>query len=385
MKTSELTRVQNLNTEPGEYSGSHGYSCVQTAGPNRGERPSGLPFLDEGRLDGVRRGFSTRRVDLSEPLALLTDHRAPRSGDLVLARVVHLGQHTKLELPEGRRSQMYRGDEIIVAYGHRYAPDQFEAEVPADLEECHLVAAGGIASRQVSKHVRVRNPTRIKPLGLLAHPDGSPLNLQDWRLESRSIPKPLPPVLVVAGTAMNSGKTTTAAHLIQGLARAGKRVGAAKVTGTGAGGDYWQMKDAGACEVVDFTDAGHASTYLLAPPEVEKVFLHLLSHLGGLSLDAIVVEVADGILQQETSDLLASQGFAYYCDRLLFAACDAMGAVAGVQWLQRKGLEVAAISGALSASPLAVREASSALGLTVLGKKDLSDPLTALGLLGQED
>ena len=45
------------------------------------------------------------------------------------------------------------------------------------------------------------------------------------------------PVLIVAGTAMNAGKTTAAARLIKGLQRAGLRVGAAKVTGTGAGGD----------------------------------------------------------------------------------------------------------------------------------------------------
>lgn len=344
------------------------------------EATDSQPFYQE-RLAGVRRSFSTRRVCLPDGLRLLQRGVEPRPGDLVLARVASIGQHSRLELPDGRRSQLYAGDEIVVAYGHRYAPDQFEAEVPGDLDECHLVAAGGIASRLVSKHMRVKHPTRIKPIGLLATMDGGPLNLLEWRLDSRSIPKPLPPVVVVAGTAMNAGKTTAAASLIKGLQRAGKRVGAAKVTGTGAGGDYWQMKDAGALEVVDFTDAGYASTYLLAPQEVEKVFLRLLSHLGGLKLDAIVVEVADGILQAETAGLLASPGFSYYCNRLVFAAGDSMGALAGVQWLHRKGLEVCAVSGTVTASPLAVRETSSALGLPVLGKRDLSDPATATGLL----
>lgn len=342
---------------------------------------TGSEVIDSGRLAGVRRGFSTRRVCLPDRLMLVSRGQAPRPGDLVLARVSSIGQHSRLELPDGRRSQLYVGDEIIVAYGHRYAPDQFEAEVPRDLGECHLVAAGGIASALLSKHVRTKSPTKIRPLGLLAQMDESPLNLRDWRLDSRSIPKPLPPVLVVAGTAMNAGKTTTASRLIKGLQRAGKRVGAAKVTGTGAGGDYWQMKDAGAIEVVDFTDAGYASTYLLAPQEVEKVFLRLLSHLGGMHLDAIVVEVADGILQAETASLLASPGFSYFCNGLLFAAGDAMGAVAGVQWLHMKGLEVCAVSGALTTSPLAVRETSSALGVPVLDKGDLSDPVTASALL----
>jgi hypothetical protein len=180
---------------------------------------------------------------------------------------------------------------------------------------------------------------------------------------------------------MNAGKTTAAARLIRGLVRAGKRVGAAKVTGTGAGGDFWQMLDAGAADVVDFVDAGYASTYQLAPAEIEKVFLRLLSYLGGRGVEVIVVEVADGILQTETAALLGSPGFAYYCDRLIFAAADAMGAVAGVQWLHGKGVEVSALSGTLSGSPLAIRETSTAVGLPVLTKQALSEPATALSLL----
>jgi hypothetical protein len=58
-----------------------------------------------------------------------------------------------------------------------------------------------------------------------------------------------------------------------------------------------------------------------------------------------------------------------------------MGAVAGVQWLQSKGLNVHAVSGALTASPLAIRETSTALGLPVLLKQGLSDPSVALELL----
>lgn len=335
----------------------------------------------EERLADVRWGFSTRRVELPHRLTLLRHSVRPRPGDLVLARVVSLGHHTKLELPDGRRAQLYKGDEIVVSYANRYAPDQFEAEVPDDLDDCHLVASGGIASRLLSKNAKSRNPTRIRPIGLLADLQAVPLNLRDWQIDSRPIPKPLPPVLVIAGTAMNAGKTTSAARLIRGLARAGKRVGAAKVTGTGAGGDYWQMRDAGATAVVDFVDAGHASTYMLAPHEVEKVFLRLLSHLGSLNLDVIVVEVADGILQAETAGLLGSPGFSYYCDRLIFAAGDAMGAVAGVHWLQQRGLDICAVSGMLTASPLAIRETTSAVGLPVLSKQELSDPATALGLL----
>lgn len=351
----------------------------------RAEKPAGTDFagevVDAQRLADARWAFTTRRAHLPDDLTLLKHGVQPRQGDLVLAWVTGIGHHAKLELPDGRRSQLYQGDEIVVTYANRYAPDQFEAEVPDDLDDCHLVAAGGIAARMLSRNAKTRNPTRIRPLGLLADLHGRRLNVSDWRIDSGPFPKPLPPVIVVAGTAMNAGKTTAAARLIRGLVRAGKRVGAAKATGTGAGGDYWQMKDAGACEVVDFTDAGYASTYQLAPQEIEKVFLRLLSHLGSLKTDVIVVEVADGVLQAETAALLESPGFSYYSDKLIFAASDAMGAVAGVQWLQSKGLNVHAVSGALTASPLAIRETSTALGLPVLSKQGLSDPSVALEFL----
>jgi hypothetical protein len=333
------------------------------------------------RLAGVRRAFAVRRADLSTEALRLQTEAQPRPGDVVLAQVTDIGQHPRLELADGRRSHLYPGDEILVAYGHRYAADQFEAEIPESLKACHLVAAGGIASRMLSRHSRIKEPTRIKPLGLLAKADGQVLNVSQWRLDSRPIPSQLPPILIVAGTSMNAGKTTAAASLIKGLQRSGKRVGAAKVTGTGAGGDYWQMTDAGAAAVVDFTDAGHASTYLLAPQEVEQIFLRLIGHLARMELDAIVVEVADGILQAETAELLASPVVSNYCRGVLFAAGDSMGAMSGVQWLQRNGLPVHAVSGALTASPLAVREISTAMGIPVIGKKGLANPGNASALL----
>ena len=58
-----------------------------------------------------------------------------------------------------------------------------------------------------------------------------------------------------------------------------------------------------------------------------------------------------------------------------------MGAVAGVEWLHGRGVEVSALSGTLSASPLAIREISTAVGLPVLTKQALSEPATALSLL----
>ena len=230
------------------------------------------------RLRRAAWAFTTRRVRKGGA-GLVRDSLTPQAGDLVLARVDAIGHHSTLQLPDGRRRNLFVGDEIVVAYGNRYAPNQFEAVVPKTLGPCQLVAAGGVAGKALSWHSRIaRGPTQITPHGLLAGPTGEPVNLRDHALPSIDrVPASRPLTLAVAGTAMDSGKTQTAAYLAKGLTLAGRRVGYAKVTGTGSGGDTWVLKDAGADPVLDFTDAGLASTYLVPPAGMRRVFLTLMA------------------------------------------------------------------------------------------------------------
>jgi hypothetical protein len=244
--------------------------------------------------------------------------------------------------------------------------------MPLDLGECHLVAAGGIAAKMDSRHRVMKRPTLLQPLGLVTDADGQRINLRDSRLPRReSGARPL--TVAIAGTSMNAGKTTTASHLIKGLDRAGIKVAAAKITGTGAGGDFWFMIDSGAQPVLDFTDAGYASTFGLMPDEIEDVMETLVAELASHRPDVIVLEIADGIFQQETASLLASDCFRRLVDRLLFTAGDATGALAGKLWLDQHDLPLIGISGALTASPLATREAELASSMPVYTTDQLDD------------
>lgn len=305
----------------------------------------------------------------------------PRTGDLVLASVQRIGHHTKLELASGRRATLHLGDEIIVAYGDRYAPDQFESQVPTSLHRADLVASGGIASAVISKHRRVRQATKLQPIGLIGTEYGLPINLADHALQLNRGPHERQPTIAVVGTSMNSGKTTIARHLIHSLVRGGYRAGATKVTGTGSGNDYWMMVDAGAERVVDFTDAGFASTYRIPMYQIEHAYSTLLGDLHGAGCNAIVMEVADGIYQDETAELIASSLFASTVDAIVFAAGDAMGAAHGVERLRELGLPVSAASGVLTSSPLALREAERACGIPILSLDQLRDPGVADAVL----
>jgi len=328
--------------------------------------------------------FTTRRV--REPLSGLVDEATrPVAGDLVLARVDAIRHHSGLQLPDGRRKTLFTGDEIVVVFGNRYAPNQFEAVVPETQGPCHLVAAGGVAGKALSWHASIsRGPTEITPLGILARPSGRAANLRDYALPMIDrVPDPHPPVFAVVGTAMDSGKTQTAAYLVRGLTQAGKRVGYAKVTGTGAGGDTWLLHDAGARRVLDFTDAGLASTYLASHEEVERVFVTLVAHLTRTKVNAIVLEIADGVLQVETAKLLESKAVRSIVGGILFASCDAMGAVAGSTWLRDRGLPLLGLSGVITASPLQRLESVGATGLSAFSRQELGSAKTARELLAR--
>lgn len=314
----------------------------------------------------VKSGFATRRVPPRVMQTLVSGKVRPRSGDLVLARVTRLGQHSRIEHPNGRRARLHIGDEVLVAYADRYAPDQFESEVPTDLGPTQLVAAGGIASAMLTRSGSVRNATDIVPVGLVGDGRGRPLNVADFGLTPVVPAHERPPTIAVIGTSMNAGKTTTIRWLVHGLSRAGARPGTTKVTGTGSGGDYWVMLDAGSHVTLDFTDVGLASTYRQPLAKIESAFVQLTDHLTAAGSGVALVEVADGIYQRETAWLIASETFRSAVDAVIFAAGDAGGAAAGVDHLRRQGLNVVALSGLITRSPLSVREAERVTGLPAL-------------------
>lgn len=335
-----------------------------------------IVLLDPERLARVRMPYATRRVPRTAMATLITDAR-PGAGDLVLARIDKLGQHRHLELASGRRARLFQGDEVVLAYGNRYAPDQFEAELPGDLAACHMVAAGGVASRVLTRHAKMSTPTCITPIGLVGDRTGRVINMAAHALDRIGYSLRRPFTIAVVGTSMNAGKTETATNLVRGLRNAGLSVGAAKVTGTGAGPDTWSMLDAGAEPVLDFTDCGLVSTYLATKERVEETFVTLNRHLARAGVDAIVLEVADGIFQGETAALVQSRVFREHVDAIVFAAGDALGATAGATWLRGRDLPVVATAGVLTSSPLAAREARIATDLPILTLDELSSAAVA--------
>jgi hypothetical protein len=135
--------------------------------------------------------------------------------------------------------------------------------------------------------------------------------------------------------------------------------------------------DSGASRVLDFTDFGYASTYRLEHEAVRSLLVSLVCELADSRPDVIVVEVADGLYQAETARLLKDPLFKQQVDKVVFAAGEALGATAGQILLTAQGLRPVAISGMLTASPLARREAAAALDVPVLDKEELASAQVA--------
>ena len=144
------------------------------------DNPTHLTAAD---MAGVKSAYTTRRVKFENELTLLKGGISPGAGDLTLAKVLKIGHHSRLELNNGRRARLFHGENIMLCYGNRYAPDQFEAIVPDSLASTHMAAAGGIIARVLSKHGKMKRPTELLPMGILGTRRGRPLNLADFGLK----------------------------------------------------------------------------------------------------------------------------------------------------------------------------------------------------------
>jgi hypothetical protein len=318
---------------------------------------------------------------------------SPGPGNLLLCEVLRTGIHGRVERATGARSKIYAGDHIVCVVGARYATSMLEAVAEVGVDRVDMISASGLCGRVVARSRDTSSPTRLRPIAQ-AFVGSRALNVRDFALPITPLvgDAPMPRWVVVVGSSMDSGKTTACVSLIRGLATAGLRVGATKLTGTASARDFGAFRDAGASPVVDFLDAGWPSTVGCTTRELSDLLSALTGNLRAAAVDWGVIEIADGLLQRETRELLAMiEGQLGSCEIVLTVG-DALGAVAGVDLLAGHGLTVGAVAGLVTNSPLACREVEEACGVPCVATSQLGhrvvlgswvgddlDPLDALG------
>ena len=225
------------------------------------------------------------------------DGRPVTTGDIVVVEALEeKSVYDQLELITGRMAKISKGDVIAGTIGSRRALKGFVGHAPAAVrvgETIHILNLGGVLGVCTSANKDFGEPLKVKVLGVAVR-DGRTINISDGAIPPAATLRCDKPVIVVAGTCMNAGKTRAACEIIQRLNGRGYRLGALKVSGVACLKDTLNMEDHGAIDSLSFLDAGHPST--AGFEDLAPMAKGLLNEMARKPVDGIVVELGDGII-----------------------------------------------------------------------------------------
>lgn len=303
----------------------------------------------------VRWSWATRLINDTDFYIEKSPLTKPVPGDLGLFRVKEIGYHQNLITKDDKKLRLYENDLFVGVFGNRYATDGFEGRV-RKLDKISILTAAGMVGTVRYKHKSIKRSTKLAFEGLLIDKQNHRINLKELYFhKSTSKLKPKNLILVV-GSGMNSGKTTSASKLINGLSKEGMKVAACKLTGSVSNRDKNELYSASANYVIDFSDYGFPSTYLCKKEELLNLFKTMLSDIEKTSPDVIIMEIADGILQRETKMLLTNKEIHDLTKGVILAAESAPSALFSSMQLKKWGYDVIAVSGSITSSPLSSKE-----------------------------
>lgn len=225
-------------------------------------------------------------------------------GVLLAVRVLNnKTRYNQLELTSGRMAKVNQGDVIVGALGHRKALRGYSGYLPDELEvgsSVQVLNTGGVLGICDSANPDVGAPFDCEVLGTVLHFPylgeriGVPARVgaraldSEMKIECRGIP-----VIAIAGTCMDSGKTAAACAIVGRLRHLGLNIAACKATGVSLRRDILAMEDAGAFATMIFSDLGIVATTAENGPALTR---SLLSGLAEFDPDVIVIELGDGLL-----------------------------------------------------------------------------------------
>ena len=225
-------------------------------------------------------------------------------GVLIAVRVLNnKTRYNQLELTSGRMATVNQGDIIVGALGHRKALLGYSGHLPEELEvgsSIQILNIGGVLGICDSANPDVGVPFDCEILGTVLHFPylgeriGVPARVgakeldKNAALDTRGIP-----VIALAGTCMDSGKTAAACAIVSRLRHRGIKVAACKATGVSLRRDILAMEDAGASDSMIFSDLGIVTTTSDNGPALTRA---LLTSLAEHKPDVIVIELGDGLL-----------------------------------------------------------------------------------------
>jgi len=238
--------------------------------------------------------------------------------------------------------------------GRRRALKGFVGDVPEMVkagDELHLLNLGGVIGSCSGHHSSLNDAIKVEVIGLAQNGSASVQNIADVALPLRNELGGTAPLVVVAGTCMNSGKTYAATEIIQQATRNGLRVAAAKLSGIACLRDTLNMADHGAVATASFLDCGLPST--VGAEDLAPVAKAIIGRLNESAPDLLVIELGDGILGgYSVESVFEDEELRGAMNALIFCASDYVGAWGGIELFRRRGMKVDLVAGSVTDSKM---------------------------------
>ena len=296
----------------------------------------------------------TQACGLAHELRIATDIPVAEGTVLVVEVLTNKSTYNTLELTSGRMAKVSKGDVIVGALGHRKALFGYSGHLPETLaagDIIQLLNIGGVLGICDSVNPDKGKPFDCRVLGVvltfpyLGERIGVPAKVgykpldYDAQLNTRGVP-----VVALAGTCMEAGKTAAACSIISRMRHRGLVIDAFKATGVSLRRDILAMEDSGARRSMIFTDLGVVTTTPKTGPALTRT---MLTEMASGKPDVIVFELGDGILgAYGVEAILASEDIRNAINAVVLSANDPVAAWGGVRLLSEKfGITPAAVTG----------------------------------------
>lgn len=313
--------------------------------------------------------------DLGQELRLSDDIQCDE-GVLVAARVLNnKARYNLLELTSGRMATVKQGDIIVGALGHRKALRGYSGRLPTSLsvgDTVQILNIGGVLGLCDSANPDVGAPFDCEVLGTVLHfpylgerigvparVGADPLD-EEAGLDTLGVP-----VIALAGTCMDSGKTAAACAIVSRLRHLGFKVAACKATGVSLRRDILAMEDAGAFATMIFSDFGIVTTTAANGPPLTRA---LLTALARETPDVIVIELGDGLMGAYGVDaILADAPIHDALTGVVLCANDPVAAWGGTQLLRKQyKIEPLVVTGPATDNAVGIDQIAASLGLPAI-------------------
>jgi hypothetical protein len=275
----------------------------------------------------------TQACGLSHEIRIAAEIPCEEGTVVVIEILNNKSTYNTLELTSGRMAKLARGDVVVGALGHRKALFGYSGHIPPALKPgdvIQMLNIGGVLGICDSATPDKGKPFDCKVLGAVLT---FPFLGERIGVPAKAGYKPLDygaaldvrgvPVVALAGTCMEAGKTAAASAIIARMRHRGLVVDAFKATGVSLRRDILAFEDSGARRTMIFTEMA------LGLPDV------------------IVFEMGDGLLgTYGVEAILRQPDIKTAMTAVVLSANDPVAAWGGVKLLrERFGIEPSVVTG----------------------------------------